>query len=184
MFYIIKNKKGIELSINFLVVIVLSFIILFFGARFIYNLAAEASELEQITSEELDRKIGELLCGGSEKVCLGIDRKIIKKGKLDIFELKIINILEEQDFIIDITRPNPRGFTKTGDPINADNLQWMPKTRTVSIKANEEKTFGVGIEVPKDAKSGTYIFNVDIQATKLPAGEEYTSLHKIYVEVT
>lgn len=169
------DKKGIELSINFIVIIVIAVIVFFFGVRFIYNLASQAMEIEKLTSDELDARIGSLLCEGSEKVCLGIDRKVIKRGNFDVFGLKIINIVNSQNFDIIVNRPSPGGYTKEGIPIQNDNLIWNPKTRSAFLKRNEEKEFGIGIEVPKDAKSGIYIFDVKVMP--------YDSLHKIYVEV-
>lgn len=172
------DKKGLELSINFIVIIVISLIVFFFGARFIYQLGSEATKLQSMTVDELDRKIGNLVCEGSEKVCLGFDKKIIQEGKLGVFGLRIINILDSQDFDIIISRPpppNPWGYTKKGEDIATDSLVVKPASRSVYIKKNEEKDLAIGIEVPKDARSGTYIFDVKI----IP----YNTLHKIYVDV-
>lgn len=169
------NKKGMEISINFIVIIMLSLLVFFFGARFIYNLGSQATKLQEMTVDELDRKIGNLVCEGSEKVCLGFDKKIIKRGKLGVFGLRIINFLDSQNFDVIVTKPTPYGYTKKGDPITTDSLIVRPESRSVFIKKNEEKNLAIGVEVPKDVKGGTYIFDVRIMP--------YDSLHKIYVEV-
>jgi len=170
-----NNKKGIELSINFLVIIIMSLLVFFFGARFIYNLGSQATELQEMTVDELDRKIGNLVCEGSEKVCLGFDKKTVKRGELGIFGLRIINILDSQNFDVIVSRPTPSGYTKKGEDITTDSLTVRPESRSVFIKKNEEKNLAIGVEVPKDARSGTHIFDVKIMP--------YDSLHKIYVEV-
>jgi hypothetical protein len=174
------NKKGLELSINFIVILIMSLLIFFLGARFIYQLGSGATDLQSITVDELDKQIGNLVCKGSERVCLGFDKKTIKRGDLGIFGLNILNVLEDQSFDVIITRPVPSGYTKVGNPISSDNLEWKPQSRTVEIKRNEEKDLAIGVQVPKDALSGTYIFNVEI---KTQAGEDYDTLHKIYVDV-
>lgn len=176
------DKKGLELSINFIVIIIVSIIVFFFGVQFIYQLGSEATKLQSMTVEELDRKIGNLACEGSERVCLGFDKKEIKRGKLGVFSLRIINILDSQNFDIIVSRPSPSGYTKKGTAIAPaeDKLNWMPRSRTVYISKNEEKNMAIGVEVPKDAKSGKYIFDVDV---RIESGETYNSLHKIYVEV-
>ncbi|TKJ40227.1 hypothetical protein CEE37_07840 [candidate division LCP-89 bacterium B3_LCP] len=169
------DKKGIELSINFLVIIIISLIVFGFGARFIYQLGSEAVKLQSMTVEELDRKIGILACEGSERVCFGFDRKIIKRGKLGVFGLRIINILDNQDFDVLVSRPTPSGYTKKGEDIVSDNLIVKPESRSVYIQKNEEKDLAIGVEVPKDARAGIYIFDVRVMP--------YEALHKIYVEV-
>ena len=151
------DKKGVELSINFIVIIVISIIVFFFGARFIYKLASEATEIQQLTADELDERIGSLLCEGSQKVCLGIDRKLIKRGELGIFGLKIINIGLSQNFEIKVSESG--AYTKKGAQI-ANNLLYLPKDpRTVYIQRNDDAQIGIGIEVPKNTQAGTYIFN-------------------------
>ena len=109
-------------------------------------------------------------------MCIGFGDKISKKGRLGDFWIKITNILgTDQSFSISVTRPNPGGYKKNNDPIVNDGLKWLPHSRTVLIKNNEKKNFVIGVEVPKDATDGTYIFDVVVQ----PYNERY----KFYVEV-
>ena len=174
------NKKAIELSLNFIIIIILSIIIFGFGVRFISKLSTQAIELQEITTSELDERIGNLVCEGSDRVCVGIDRKTIRRTKFDVFGVKIINILEGQNFDIIISRPSPSGYTKSKQPIDADGLIWNPKARSVLIDKNEEKILGIGIQVPANAVSGTYIFDVRIQTSD---GKPYSSTQKLYVDV-
>lgn len=167
-------KKGIELSMNFLVTIIIALTIFMFGVRFIYTLASEAVELESLTTDQLDIRIGELLCESTDRVCIGIDKKIIRKGKFDVFGIKIINIQDSKTFDITIT---PTGFTKDNEPVSTVGLDkiTVKYNPDVFIDRNEEKSIGVGVEVAKDARQGTYILDVSVQP--------YDTLHKIYVEV-
>ena len=174
------NKKSIELSLNFIIILILSIIIFGLGVRFISKLSSQAIELQEVTTSELDERIGNLVCEGSDRVCVGIDRKTIRRTKFDVFGLKIINILESQNFDIIVTRPTPSGYTKTKQPIESDSLIWNPKTRSVFIEKNEEKNLGIGIQVPANAVSGTYIFDVKIQTQD---GKPYSATQKLYVDV-
>jgi len=169
------DKKGIELSMNFIVTIIIAITIFFFGAKFIYNLASEAVKLEDLTTSDLDTRIGELLCGGDARVCVGIDRQTIQKGKFAVFGLKIVNVLDSQNFDILVSRPSPGGYTKSNNPIFGDTINWNPKTRSIFLKRNEERDIGIGIEVPKTTKAGTYIFDVRIAP--------YNEIYKFYVIV-
>lgn len=177
-------KKGIELSINFLVTIVIALTIFGFGVKFIYNLASEATELESLTTSELDKRIGDLLCESTDKICIGKDKKIIRKGDFDIFGIKLINIRDVTNFKITIKRPNPSGYTPSNNPIFGDELKWNPESRTERLEREEERELGLGISIPKTAISGTYIFDVNVSYDAgLGNFESYGGLHKLYVEV-
>ena len=174
------NKKSVELSLNFIVILIISIIIFGFGVMFIKKLSSQATELQEITTAELDDRIGNLVCEGSDRVCIGIDRKTIKRTKFDVFGLKIINILDSQNFDIAVSRPTPSGYTKTKHEVPSDSLIWNPKSRSVFIEKNEEKIIGIGIQIPANAVSGTYIFNVNIQTAD---GKPYSATQKMYVDV-
>jgi len=175
-------KKGIELSLNFLVTIIIALVIFGFGVRFIYNLASEATELESMTTDELDKKIGQLLCDSTDRVCIGIDKKTIQKGKFDVFGIKVININPGSDFEVQIT---PTGHVKDNGPI----VQVEPGSIKLNyrqaffIDRNEEESLGVGVGVFKDAESGTYILDVNVEQVTSTGAVPYAGLHKLYVEV-
>ncbi|MBI2656247.1 hypothetical protein HYX03_00730 [Candidatus Woesearchaeota archaeon] len=174
------DKRAIELSLNFIVILIISIVIFGFGIRFISKLSSQATELQELTISELDERIGNLICEGSDRVCVGIDRKTIKRTKFDVFGVKIINILESQNFDITVSRPTPSGYTKTKQEIPTDSLIWNPKSRSIFIEKNEEKVLGIGIQVPANAVSGTYIFNAEI---KTADGKPYSLVQKLYVDV-
>lgn len=119
------NKRGIELSVNFLVVLIISIAVIGFGIRFTYKLVGETSELQKASGQELDQKIGELLCADDLKVCVGIERKKVSRGKADLFGVKILNI-EDSDKTFDVYVEIPKlasqgyacGFDKNNNPIS------------------------------------------------------------------
>ncbi len=168
-------KKGMELSLTFMVAIIIAVVIFILGIRFVYNLASQSNDVKDSASGNLDKKFAEILCNSNDRVCIGIERKLIAKGNSDVFSLKIINIYDNTDFNITVTRPSPSGYTKSNKNITKDILEWEPKFRTIMVERNEEKEIGIGISVPKDAGQGTYIFDVKV--------EPYNTLNKIYVEV-
>mgnify|MGYP001559737279 FL=1 len=177
------QKRGVELSINFIVIIILSIIIFGFGVVFMQKLFSQANELRDLTLDDLDARIGSLVCEGSERVCVGFDRKTIKRKEFGVFGLRILNILVPQDFTVTVDHPTGYlGFNKNKDPIGTSNPQLvvLPPLRTVNIARNEERNLGIGIEVPEDAVSGTYILDVKINQEN---GEPYSNVQKLYVEV-
>ena len=180
------NKKSIELSLNFIVIIIISVVIFSFGILFIRNLSQGANEMSQLTLADLDQRISDLACEGSERVCISPDTKTISRKKFDVFGIKIVNVINDQNFDIIVSYPNPLGYKKDNTPIasppltfNPPPLKLNPAKRSVIIKKNEGKRIGIGVEVPANAVSGTYIFNVEIKTASGP----YVTLQKFYVNV-
>ena len=186
------NKRGIELSLNFLIILIISIIIFGFGVRFIYNLSSKATELQELTMSELDDRIGDVICEGSDRVCISVDRNTIKRTKFDVFGIKIINVIDDTNFKIVVSTPrdesvpeNFLGYKKNKQKIYPTpqflGLEANPKERSVTIEKNEEKDIGIGVQVPANAVPGMYILNVDIikKSDELP----YGSRQKLYVDV-
>ena len=53
----------------------------------------------------------------------------------------------------------------------------------MTIEKNEEKSLGIGFEVPKNAESGTYVFDIAVKHKVNDEFVQYDELQKIYVEV-
>ena len=179
-----------ELSLNFIVVLTISLIVFGFGVKFITDLFLKATDLSQMTSIQLDDQIRELVCGGSERVCIDMDRKTIPKKEFYVFTLKITNILEppagkdKLHYIITVSSPlGELGYDKNKQPIISSisfgGLTINPKVRDVYIAQNEDAFVGIGVQVPSNAISGTYVLNVKIETE---SGNQY-SLQKLYVDV-
>jgi hypothetical protein len=200
----IRTKKAVELSINFLVMMIIALTIFAFGVRFVYKISAGAIELKDLTADELDAKVDDLLCSSSTKVCIGKDTQTVPRGEFKAYGIKILNVEDEQDFTILVQQRGPDiGFKKDGTPITNSmaegdkNISFAPVERELlNIPRNGEQLIGVGVSVPKSAISGTYILNVKILKKKLASvdGAErtmtdcsdpdcYVSLQKLYVNV-
>ena len=188
-----QNKRGIELSVNFLVVLILSIAVIGFGIKFLYNLVGETQKLEQVSGEQLDARIESLICADEDKVCIGKDIKKIPRGKVG---LRILNT-DFQDntdgaakvFTVKIEKcQHSTGSSKseceTG-PSATKKINTLPQwpfgTRKIPVKFKEEAKIAIGAEVPKDAVSGTYIIDVNVYAPDETT--KYVSTKKIYVEV-
>lgn len=176
------HKRGIELSINFLVTIIIALVIFAFGIKFIYDIASQATELEGLTTDDLDERIGQLLCESTDRVCIGIDRRTIETGKFDIFGLKIINVQESRNFHVEAIVAGRSVNNGPISPLDGDELL-LKYRKDLFIERNQEESMGIGVEVPRGAESGTYIINVQVQHETANGFEDYSSLRKVYVEV-
>ncbi len=184
------KKAAIELSLNFIVVLVLSIIIFGFGVTFISRLSSQAIDIKDMTMGELDGRIGKLVCEGSDRVCIGIDRKTIQRTEFGVFGLNIVNILDPPQgetqviFEIKVSPSSPMGYKKDKQLIQPSGsfkgLVVNPVAREIVMEKNEERTISIGIQAPSNAILGTYIFNVEI---KTADGKPYSNVQKLYVDV-
>ncbi len=176
-------KKSVELSLNFMVILIISIVLFGFGMKFISNLSSQAMNIQDMTVTELDDRISSLICEGSDRVCIGQDRRTIKRGEFGVFGLKIMNVLDSQSFDITITLADPIGYRKDRTPITSPpspQLILNPSTRSINIQKNEERSLGMGVQAPSNAVSGTYILDVEIKAQD---GSRYSNIQKLYVDV-
>ena len=89
------QKKGFELSINFIVIMILAIVIFGLGIKFVNDFFKQANKLSDKSTEQLDREIGELLCPTNQMVCIPVNRKPIGQGEFDTFGKKIRNVWDK-----------------------------------------------------------------------------------------
>lgn len=174
------QKKAIELSLSFIVLVILAIILFSLGVKFIFDISGQASKIDKINAEELDRKFAQLPCESSNKVCIGVIRRIIQKGSFDTFGIKLINIEPATRFLVEVT-PS-KAFDKQNNEI-ANSINFKHNTDEITIEKNEEKSIGIAFEVPKNAVAGTYTFDISIKYKVNEEFQQYDDMEKIYVEV-
>ena len=175
------NKKAFELSINFIVLLILSIVIFGFGIKFVYDLMHQAGELSNMTQKQIDAQIENILCDSSERICIGTSTKEIRPNKVGVFTIGILNIGDGADFYIDVEESDSGGIPYTGE------TYWMLKNE-VTIKPNEQKKVGIAVQVPGGTPKGTYVLNVYVCRDESISCEEdsdnrYSTTQKIYVVV-
>ena len=184
------NKKGIELSANFLVTIILAITIFVFGNMFARNLLGGSEDITKMTEEDLDAKMDELMCPGDERVCFGVRSKSADRGELLIFGVRVLNILDEsKEFTVEVDATGAilKGESEITPIPNLDifksvgPLAVLPRSRTELIEPNEDKKFGVGIQPAKNAPPGKYILDVYVRCPECDT-EIYGS-NKFYVDL-
>ena len=167
------NKRAVELSINFLVVVIISIVVLGLGLNLLYKLYGGAVEIRDVSLEDIDKQIGNLICEGTESACIGKDSQTVKRGELGIFGLKILNLVgNNMDF--EITAKKGKFIKKDGsEGTFSSDIICLPTCgtpRTETILNHKEKDIAIGIKPGKNAPSGTYIFNVNVCSDNSAAG--------------
>lgn len=174
------TKKAVELSLTFIVAVILAIALFSFGIKFIYDIAHETNEIDKISTGGLDKKFAQLSCESADKVCIGIIRKMISGGNFDTFGIKIINIGETASFLVEV-KPSKAFDEQEKEMLN--NVNFKYNNNEIMIEKNEEKRLGIAFEVPRDAVSGTYAFDVVVKNIVNGEFRQYDEIEKIYVEV-
>lgn len=96
----INGKKGLELSLTVIVLIILSIIIFIGGITLVWRFFAGAEEIKGGIEMQTKQQIESLLRQGNELVAIPINTKNVPVGSEATFGLGIRNILETQGFFV------------------------------------------------------------------------------------
>ena len=174
-----NKKAAIELSANFLVIIIISLVILSSAILITRQVFRGTKELHTDLDTQTEAQIEALLEEG-RPVAVAFNRKSIKRGEDNLFGVGILNLEDKQSLSLDVSFN--KAFDKNEEEIeNVDGDDWLfYLTDSFEIERNGDKKIGVLFEVPKDALFGEYIFNVKALRED---GSQYGDLQKIYVVV-
>ena len=179
------NKKAIELSVNFLVILIIALSVFGMGIKMTFQLMTKAEEIRADVDESTQREIEEALTTG-EIVSIPINHKKTKVGKSAAFGLGIFNSEPTQEFTIEMEFE--KAFNKDKEDISSyvEEDEWILTTfGPYKINKNENKVLGLPVRVPRKTGSvktakGTYIFKVTIYNETM---KKYGNIQKVYVEV-
>ena len=179
------KKAAIALSMNFMVTIIIALVVFSFGVGFVYTIVNNANTLKEMTTEDIDSKISDLLCKNTQKVCVEKEILELKPGELEIVGIRILNIETGGPELTFKIKMEPGIFV---DNDNNDQpthptpgIFVMPNTRSETIKQNDMLSMGFGFEIEKKAVRGTYVFNLNVE---YPDGTLYDKTRKIRIKVS
>lgn len=196
------QKKGVEMSINLFVALVIGIIVFIFGIIFARQLFSAAMEKQKQIDQSTEEQIRSLLSQG-QKIAIPVNRKTIEPGAADAFGLGILNVdtTGNNNFYVYVTPGY--AYAEDGSQIFPNPLKILIRGEDFQIQTNKEEIISVGVKVPSSPlpQSGTYIIDVkvchdndplapsptedSVNCNSLPGMELYdSSVHKLYVEVT
>lgn len=186
-----NNKKAIELSVNFLVILIIAIVVFGFGIYLTFKFFGSAQDIPGKISDPLQQEINQMLSHG-EKVALPINQQTIPAGKHFVFGLGISNMLNNaatNTFSLDIKLvkfidPDDNVFTAGDSEFDgADGASKYLKITYINsytLENGEQKSIPIAVSVLKDAPSGTYILNVEVT---YDTSIQYSPIQKLYVVV-
>jgi hypothetical protein len=155
------NKKAIELSINFLVIVIISLVMLSTGILLIKKYFGTATDIKEQLDEQTVEQIEGLLDEGNS-VAMPLKRKTVEAGANELFGLGVINLVESRvSFNVDVKFSNAYDRAKddiTAFPQHPD--EWLLYEKSFSLDFKESKKVPIRVSVPGGVSSGTYIYTV------------------------
>ena len=153
-----SSRKGMELSINFIVMLILALAVFMGGLVFAMKFFGQAETVRASLDTETERQLERLLDSGSP-VVLPISNKEIFRKKHDTFGLGIF-ARYNGDYTISYIAKDGYDKQKKSIPNNLD-IQVSPTT--IPLTKNQKGKILILVQVPTDAQSVTYIFELQVK---------------------
>ena len=171
------SKKGVVgLSMNVLVVIIISLVILGLGVSMLYSFIGGAQDikdkLDAKTSQELER----LLVNQGKMVALPLHVASVERGNDHIFGIGIMNIGNVgNSFHINIPTYKVINEDNVDVTTSVDVSDWLLfNDEEITILEGDHVKEIIAVIVPKDAVKGQYIFTARVYAGENPYGNKQT----------
>jgi len=183
--YTMKKRGAIGLSVNVLVVIIISLVILVGGITLLYKFIGGAeeikAELDQKTTEELER----LLVGQGKKVALPLHVATVQRGDSHVFGIGIMNMKENAEtFVIRITlkKVADEGLNDITQQVDQGAVvKWvLYNPAGIQVLPNDHHKESILVNVPKEAVKGQYIYTATVYDS---ANQVYGNPQKFFVNV-
>jgi len=184
-------KKGFELSINFIVILIITIVVFGLGIRFAYNLFKSAHETVEEFDEQTKAEIERSLYQGNI-VAIPINQKELRVRDAETFGLGILNQLGETKFF-KVYIEFATAVDEYGDPFsqsildNVETEEWtFEESRVYEIEDNGREIIPLAFHVPSGTKYGTYVFNVGVYFGDIvDVGKDnlYDTIHQIRITV-
>ncbi len=161
-----QKKGAISLSMNFLVIIIISLVIFGMGISLLYKLLGSAEnvkkDLDARTEQELDR----LLIDQGQKVALPLHVATVERGKTHIFGLGIRNIGDAGDqfrIVIELVAVAEDDKDITTEIAAEEVAIWFLFTaEPLTIQENEHHKEPILVNPARDARRGQYVFKARV----------------------
>lgn len=168
----IKNKKGLEMSIGFVVFFIMSILIFSMAVYLLFQWFGEAEDLGQEIDKRTHEQIVSALRSGNQLVQIPFSVKEVKRGTRAQFGVGVRNIGERRSFRVD-TKFSGLAVDPAGKPISvnenfmADN--WVgafgqgvdftlarSQDEVIPVSIRADVNVDVGVPTPR----GDYMFDV------------------------
>ncbi len=180
-----NKKASIELSMNTLVIIIISLVILGSGIALLYQFIGSATDTKNKLDERTNTELEHLLVDQGKQVALPLHVATIQAGDSHLFGIGILNSDKkfgtEFTITIDLNKfVNKNNEDKTTE-VKETALTWLLYTPDpLHLEENENTKESILVDIPANAPKGQYIYDVII---KTDQKKQYGTKQKMIVNV-
>ncbi len=194
---VIFNKKAaIGLSVNVLVILIISLVIFAGGISLLYKFYHQSVEYKKDLDERTKQKLENLLLEQGKQVALSQNSANLHRGEDYTFGIGILNTRrenpeEEFQMKVELTKV----FNENNDEITISDPEALVKEmvlyypKPIRVKDNEYEPQAIMVVVPKDAANGEYHFSVKVylknslEDTLQPGDYQYGNTQRFSVSI-
>ncbi len=177
-------KRGaLQLSMDFIVTVIISIALLGLGILLLQQFFTGATELKAEIDQQTEEQLGAELSKG-QQISIPYNTQTIRRGSDHIFGIGILNINDPSIFEIQVALG--KAFDKNNNELPGPTIsnlkidEWSRyEKEQIRLAKNERHITPLLIQIPKNAPSGTYIFNLKV----LSNGQQYDTIKKLYIIV-
>ncbi len=190
-----NKKAAIELSVNMIVITVLSLIVMGIGFYLVTQIFTTATDYKESLDEQTKESIINALEKSGEPISLPITRYNIFRGDVDIIGVGLYNALEtEETFYISVNCKEALATDKkvlceenVGNSCTTICDSWpILDAEIITLEPKKSSAIGIFVKVPDDAASGTYGFTFKVCTENVcgqTRSEQYATTKKFYIVV-
>jgi len=156
------NKKAIELSVNFLVMLIIALAVFGMGLMLFKQFFSQAENIKQNLDEQTKAELTQKMMSSSEQLIVYPTQMTIPRGSSDVFGVGILNIGTGTDFNISTTYSGC--YNNQGDSITcaATSLALYSGDKSVTVGLNKREIFNSPVRVSSGAASAKYAITVEV----------------------
>ena len=194
-----NKTAAIELSVNMIVITVLSLIVLGIGFYIVTNIFTTATEYKGKLDEQTQENIRTTLMQSGDLISLPINKYTISRGENDVIAVGLLNSIgEDQTFYTSISCNEALAEDETelcaeNDAISCATEttafcnEWIiMDTEEILLENREATVVGLFVSVPDDAPAGMFAFNFKVctgNTCESSSATQYGSTKKVYITV-
>ena len=176
------NKKAMELTINFVVMLILAIVVFGFGIKLTYDLFNLGSTTNEMLTKDMEAQLENMMNAG-QRVAISYNLKQAYPGDSVLFGLGILNVgSADSGFKVAVDQG-------TAVDINEKKIWSRPELSYFhsydrTIQLNQNTKIPVTVKVPRGTPRGTYSFKVAVQkCSSVLSCADYGQAQMIYVKV-
>ena len=169
-----QRKGAIGLSMNVLVVIIISLVVLGMGVTMLYSFIGGASDIKTKLDAKTNAELERLLVNQGKMVALPLHVADVERGEMHLFGIGIMNVGDVgEEFYITVGLS--KAYNEDDEEItnSVDVSDWfLFNDEAIHIQEGGHVKESIAVIVPQDALKGQYVFTARISANNEPYGNK------------